>query len=79
MNSLYSLWDILDDLVFRKVNESDASAFSKLVGGAPQCWGVIWLIVSMCFFASGIIIGIVAFKATTQEQQAANFLDVHTR
>ena len=47
MNSLYSVWDILDDLVFRKVNESDASAFSKLVGGAPQCWGVIWLIVSV--------------------------------
>lgn len=78
MNSLYSLWDILDDLVFRKVNESDATAFSKLVGGAPQCWGVIWLIISMGFFAVGIIVGIVFAKASTQEQQADKFLDVGT-
>ena len=25
-------------------------------------WGVIWLIIAFCFFAAGIIVGIVAFK-----------------
>jgi hypothetical protein len=30
MSALYSLWDILEDLILRKVNESDASKFSKV-------------------------------------------------
>lgn len=61
MSCLYSVWDICDDLIFRKVNESDASAFSKLVGGPPQMWGVFWLIISIAFFAGGIIVGWVTF------------------
>lgn len=75
MSCLYSVWDICDDLIFRKVHESDASAFSRLVGGPPQLWGFIWLLVSVIFFAAGIIIGIVAFKDTFAEQRADNFLD----
>jgi len=55
MSSLYSVWDIMDDLIFRKVNESDASAFSRLVGGPPQAWGAFWLIISVGFFACGIL------------------------
>ena len=30
MSSLYSLWDIIEDLIKRKVNESDASQYSRL-------------------------------------------------
>ena len=30
MSCLYSLWDIVEDLIARKVNESDASKYSKL-------------------------------------------------
>lgn len=56
MNCLYSVWDICDDLVFRKVNESDATAFAKLVGCCPpQVWGVVWLLISIAFFAGGIL------------------------
>lgn len=56
MNCLYSVWDICDDLIFRKVNESDASAFARLVGCCPaQVWGVIWLLISCAFFAGGIL------------------------
>lgn len=56
MNCLYSVWDICDDLVFRKVNESDATAFAKLVGCCPaQVWGAIWLLISIAFFAAGIL------------------------
>jgi hypothetical protein len=30
MSAMYSVWDILEDLVFRKVNESDAAKFAEL-------------------------------------------------
>ncbi|CEH15410.1 hypothetical protein CBOM_03725 [Ceraceosorus bombacis] len=74
--SWYSLWDICDDLIFRKVNESDATAFAKVVGCfPPQLWGVLWLIISLVFFAAGIIIGIVAFKDPLSEQRADDFLN----
>lgn len=59
----------------RKVNESDASAFAKQVGGDSRCWGIFWLLISLVFFAAGIIIGIVAFKDTQAEQRASKFLD----
>lgn len=32
MSSLYSVWDICDDLILRKVNSSDASQFAKRYG-----------------------------------------------
>ena len=36
MSSLYSVWDICDDLILRKVNESDASVFAKRYGGSSD-------------------------------------------
>ncbi|WFD36068.1 hypothetical protein MCUN1_002939 [Malassezia cuniculi] len=79
MNCLYSVWDIFDDLVLRKVNESDASAFARVVGCCPaQVWGFIWLLISIAFFVGGILVGIVVFTTPVSEQQASNFLDVPT-
>ncbi|PRQ74220.1 Peptidase M50B-like-domain containing protein [Rhodotorula toruloides] len=63
MSGLYSIYDICDDLIFRKVNESDASVFAKRYGGSSVCWGVIWGIVSLLFMAVGIIAGLAAFKS----------------
>ncbi|KAI4659780.1 hypothetical protein J4E86_007878 [Alternaria arbusti] len=51
MSSLYSVWDICDDLILRKVNSSDASVFAKRYGGSSQCWGVIWSLVSLVFMS----------------------------
>ena len=62
MSSLYCLWDILDDLVFRKAYESDASKFAKLCGLSSQTWGVIWFLISLIFFVGAILIALVAFK-----------------
>lgn len=77
MSSLYCLWDILDDLVFRKAYESDASKFAKLCGNcmSSRIWGVLWFIISLIFFVSGILIGLAAFKQDmqTQQQQASGF------
>ncbi|KAK3702136.1 hypothetical protein LTR37_015111 [Vermiconidia calcicola] len=69
MSSLYSVWDICDDLVFRKVNSSDASQFAKRYGGSSQCWGVIWSVISVLFMAAGIVAGIAAFPETSAQQQ----------
>lgn len=69
MSSLYSAWDICDDLIFRKVNSSDASQFAKRYGGSSQCWGVVWSIISLCFMVAGILAGIAAFPQTLAEQR----------
>lgn len=65
MSCLYSLWDIIEDLVARKVNESDASQFSHLCCGGcipAQLWGVLWFLVSVCFLALAVIAALLVFK-----------------
>ncbi|KAI1198317.1 peptidase M50B-like-domain-containing protein [Nemania serpens] len=76
MSSLYSVWDICDDLILRKINSSDASVFAKRYGGSSQCWGVIWSIISLLFLAAGIIAGIAAFPQSfaQQEEDSKHFL-----
>lgn len=69
MSSLYSVWDICDDLILRKVNSSDASVFAKRYGGSSQCWGVIWSLVSLTFMICGILAGLAAFKQSFQQQE----------
>jgi len=69
MSSLYSVWDICDDLIFRKVNSSDASVFAKRYGGSSQCWGIIWSIISVFFMIGSIIAGIAAFPQNFGQQK----------
>jgi hypothetical protein len=62
MSCLYSLWDIVEDLVVRKVNESDATKFAKYTGCCiPQFWGLVWLIISLIFLGAAIIAGLAVF------------------
>lgn len=79
MSCMYVLWDVIDDTIARKVNSSDASAFAHVCGCCPsQVWGVLWLIIAFCFFAAGIIVGLVAFKQSEeqQEQDSKHFIPV---
>ncbi|KXS19235.1 hypothetical protein M427DRAFT_109089 [Gonapodya prolifera JEL478] len=65
MSALYSLYDIVDDLIKRRVNESDASQFSRVCGRgilSPKVWGVLWLLIAIIFVAASIIGAIIAFK-----------------
>ncbi|KAJ3117549.1 hypothetical protein HDU96_006310 [Phlyctochytrium bullatum] len=65
MSSLYSVWDIIEDLVIRKVNESDASQFSRICCNGcmpPQVWGFFWFIVSLIFIGVAIIGALLVFK-----------------
>lgn len=79
MSCMYVLWDVIDDTIARKVNGSDAYSFAEICGCCPsQVWGVIWLIQAFIFFAGGILVGLVAFKQTTaqQESDTSHFLPV---
>ena len=58
-----------DDLILRKVNESDASVFAQRYGGSSQCWGVIWSFISLAFMVGGILAGIAAFPETENQQE----------
>ncbi|KAF6800338.1 hypothetical protein CMUS01_15552 [Colletotrichum musicola] len=69
MSALYSVWDICDDLIMRKVNSSDASVFAQRYGGSSQCWGVIWSIISICLMAVAIVAGLAAFPQSFAEQE----------
>ncbi|KAH0830367.1 peptidase M50B-like-domain-containing protein [Lanmaoa asiatica] len=79
MSDLYVLWDVIDDTIARKVNNSDASAFARICGCFPsRVWGVIWLLIAFIFFAAGVLVGIAVFKesATVQKEDASHFLPV---
>jgi hypothetical protein len=41
-------------------------------------WGVLWLIIALIFFAAGLIVGLVAFKQSAEQQKedAKHFLPV---
>ncbi|CAL5324826.1 hypothetical protein CsSME_00003950 [Camellia sinensis var. sinensis] len=61
MNSLFSVYDIYDDLISRRVNSSDAEKFAELCpcpcNGAA--WGVIWGMISFAFLGGAIYLGLV--------------------
>lgn len=54
MSCLFSIYDIWDDLISRRVNESDASVFAKMTHTSSRCWGVIWGIVAVASLAAAI-------------------------
>ncbi|OJJ46824.1 hypothetical protein ASPZODRAFT_131714 [Penicilliopsis zonata CBS 506.65] len=76
MSSLYSVWDICDDLILDKVNKSDASQFAKRYGGSSRCWGIVWFFISLIFMVIGIIAGIAAFPESfsQQEKDSSHFI-----
>ena len=41
-------------------------------------WGVLWLVIAIIFFAGGVLVGLVAFKESAQQQKedASHFLPV---
>ena len=41
-------------------------------------WGVLWLVIAIIFFAAGVLVGLVAFKESAQQQKedASHFLPV---
>ncbi|KAM3229369.1 hypothetical protein ACQJBY_033143 [Aegilops geniculata] len=61
MNSLFSVYDIYDDTISRRVNSSDAEKFAEIC--PCPCngvgWGVIWGFISFIFLCASIYLGLV--------------------
>jgi len=61
MNSLFSVYDIYDDLISRRVHSSDAEKFAEIC--PCPCngvgWGVIWGFISFIFLCASIYLGLV--------------------
>ncbi|XP_059661658.1 uncharacterized protein LOC132307806 isoform X2 [Cornus florida] len=61
MNSLFSVYDIYDDLISRRVNSSDAEKFAEVC--PCPCngvgWGVIWGFISFLFLCGAMYLGLV--------------------
>ncbi|KAI5562231.1 hypothetical protein POPTR_015G045900v4 [Populus trichocarpa] len=61
MNSLFSVYDIYDDLISRRVHSSDAEKFAEVCpcpcNGAG--WGFIWGVISFLFLCGAMYLGLV--------------------
>ncbi|XP_031274142.1 uncharacterized protein LOC116132614, partial [Pistacia vera] len=61
MNSLFSVYDIYDDLISRRVHSSDAEKFAEVC--PCPCngvgWGVIWGMISFAFLCGAMYLGLV--------------------
>ncbi|KAL6048073.1 Peptidase m50B-like domain-containing [Balamuthia mandrillaris] len=58
MSCMFSTFDIYDDTIRRRVNESDASQCAQMTPCTPRCWGVIWFFISLIFFLGAVICGL---------------------
>ncbi|KAF9045778.1 hypothetical protein BDZ89DRAFT_1099546 [Hymenopellis radicata] len=77
MNILYVIWDVADDRFFHKTNDSDTTQFEIMFPRIPQhVWATLWIMFSLTVLAGFALLGIFAFKRTTQEMydEAAKFL-----
>ncbi|CAL2262283.1 unnamed protein product [Prunus armeniaca] len=60
MNSLFSVYDIYDDLISRRVHSSDAEKFAEECPCCTGCgWGVIWGFISFLFLCGAMYLGLV--------------------
>ncbi|KAK9926320.1 hypothetical protein M0R45_023558 [Rubus argutus] len=60
MNSLFSVYDIYDDLISRRINSSDAEKFAEECPCCTGCgWGVIWGILSFVYLCGAVYLALV--------------------
>ena len=62
MSGLFSIWDIYDDLISRRVNESDASKFAEMTHCSSRLCGTLWGLFSICFMGLGIYLSLVLLE-----------------
>ena len=60
--SIFALYDIMDDLINRSIQGSDASQFAQLAGGNAREWGGIWLAIGIFMLVGGIIAALNKYK-----------------
>lgn len=61
MNSLFSVYDIYDDLISRRVHSSDAEKFAEVCPCPCNgvAWGFIWGVISFVFLCGAMYLGLV--------------------
>lgn len=77
MNIFYVIWDVADDRFFHKTNDSDTTQFELMYPSVRQhVWALLWIAFSVAWIIGFILIGIFAFKMTSEEmrKQADTFL-----
>jgi hypothetical protein len=58
MSGLYTVYDVYDDLISRRVATSDATKFAKLTNTSSRCCGVLWGLISVACLILGIWIAL---------------------
>lgn len=60
MNGLFSIYDIYDDTISRRVHSSDAEKFAEICPCCNGCgWGVVWGFISIAFLLVAVYIALV--------------------
>eukprot|EP00897_Mesotaenium_endlicherianum_P006180 jgi/Mesen1/5590/ME000281S04649 len=64
MNGLFSVYDIYDDLISRRVNTSDAEVFAQscMCPCNGTAWGVLWGIISLAFLLGSVYISLIIME-----------------
>ena len=76
MSCLFSVYDIWDDLISRRVNESDASVFAKLTHTSSRCWGVIWGLIALVTLVAAVYFNLLV--AEDSGESLTNISDAST-
>lgn len=71
LNAFYVLWDIADDFIFRKANESDIALFARMTRASTQIWILFWFTVTLAFVSLAIVGGLYFFDRSIEAQKAA--------
>lgn len=61
MNSMFSVYDIYDDLISRRVHSSDAEKFAEICPCPCNglMWGILWGLISFIFLCTSVYLGLV--------------------
>jgi hypothetical protein len=67
MHLFYIVWDYTDERFFSKLNSSDCTQFSFLLGWPASIWFVMWTTFSVGVFIAAIFAGIMVFQKTPED------------
>lgn len=75
MSCLFSIYDIWDDLISRRVNESDASKFAEITHTSSRCWGVIWGLIAIGALGAAVYFNLLLLDNDAVKVESASELD----
>ncbi|KAI0322819.1 peptidase M50B-like-domain-containing protein, partial [Amylostereum chailletii] len=71
MHILFVVWDVTDEKLFRKPNDSDSTQWSLIYPSIrPHVWTAFWLVFEVAFLIGFVLLGIAVFKRTPAEMRS---------